>query len=95
MSERLNQSNCNAMIQALHNFKSRTYTLAQYMHSLGLQAASALDDSDSAVEAIRRDLRNCTVKYTALTDRAMELASNMQEEAQLLQQDHNVWYGED
>ncbi len=95
MAEHLNQSNCDAMIQALYDFRGRAYTLAQYMHSLGLQAVGALDESDIAAAAIRRDLRNCTVRYSELTDKAMELANALQEEAQLLKKDNAVWYSQD
>lgn len=95
MAEQLSQRNCDAMIQALYDFRGRAYSLAQYMHSLGLQAASALDESDNAVAAIRRDLRTCTVKYSELTDRAMKLAKGLEEEAQLLAKDNATWYNED
>jgi len=95
MAERVLDSNYQAMIQALYDFKGRVYTLANELHNVGLQASSALGDDDSAVAAIRRDLRNCTVKYCELTEKATEIAKGMEEEIESAKKDHSLWYGDE
>lgn len=91
MAERIRESNYQAMLEALYNFAGRAGSLASNMQTLALVASSALEDEDTAVPAIYKLVRDCTVKYSDLTDQALKIASGISKELEMAKQENTVW----
>lgn len=91
MAERMIESNYQAMLEALYHFASRTGTLASNMQTLALIASSALEDEDTAVPAIYKQIRDCTVQYSNLADQAQAIAASISKELELGKTEHTVW----
>lgn len=91
MAERIRESNYQAMLEALYNFAGRVGTLSSSMQTLALVASSALEDEDTAVPAIYKQIRDCTVKYSNLTDQALAIASSISSELDAAKQENSVW----
>ena len=91
MAERIRESNYQAMLEALYNFAGRAGSLASNMQTLALVASSALEDEDTAVPAIYKLVRDCTVKYSELTDQALKIASSISKELEIAKQESSAW----
>lgn len=91
MAERMIESKYQAMLEALYNFAGRVGSLSSNMQTLALVASSALEDEDTAVPGIYKQIRDCTVRYSDLTDRALSIASSISKELEAAKQEHSVW----
>lgn len=91
MAERVRESNYQAMLEALYSFAGRAGSLASNMQTLALVASSALEDEDTAVPAIYKQVRDCSVKYSELADQALKIASGIGQELEMAKQEKAVW----
>lgn len=91
MAERMREANYQAMLEALYNFAGRATTLASNMQTLALVASSALEDEDTAVPAIYKQVRDCSVKYSDLATQALKIASGISKELEIAKQENAVW----
>lgn len=91
MAERIRESNYQSMLEALYNFVGRVNTISSNMQSLALVASSALEEEDTAVPAIYKQVRDCTLKYSNLTSEALAIAANISEELEMAKEENTVW----
>ena len=91
MAERMRESNYQAMLDGLHNFAGRASSLASNMQTLALVVSSALEDEDTAVPAIYKNIRDCSVKYSDLATQALKIASDIAKELELAKREVACW----
>ena len=91
MAERIRESNYQAMLEELYNFAGRAGSFASNMQTLALAASSALEDEDTAVPAIYKQVRDCSVKYSDLATQALNIASGIGRELEMAKQENAVW----
>ena len=91
MAERIRESNYQGMLEALYNFAGRVNTLSSNLQSLALVASSALEEEDTAVPAIYKQIRDCTLKYSNLTSQALAIATSINEELEMAKEENTVW----
>lgn len=91
MAERIRESNYQAMLDALYNFAGRAASLSSNMQTLALVVSSALEDEDTAVPAIYKQVRDCSVKYSSLATQALHIASAISKELEMARKESAAW----
>ena len=91
MAGKIEPINCNAMIEALNTFASKTSETSSELAAACASCTSVLGEGDLAGESIAANARAIALKYAELAEKARAIAGVVQEELDAYYEEQGVW----